>query len=176
MRCGEGACHKKDSWILHPYKFSLYLSLNKGGTTNEYDNPRALFLLWVSPYVRPWFAEGWESNLDRTKITQKAHLDFFLLFLFSPHDQSSKESPFFSWFCSLECLCFYIQNEVRCNLAAIVYHFIATINFLFIYLLHLSTHAFILSLALQNLKKFSENFAIDNKKIILIKIYIMVIN
>lgn len=66
-----------------------------------------------------------------TKITQ-GPFRFFLLFLFSPHDQISKESHFFSWFCSLECLCFYMQNEVRCNLAAIVYHFIARINFLFI--------------------------------------------
>lgn len=45
------------------------------------------------PYVRPWFAEGWESNLDELKLP-KAHLDFFFFF-FSLHTIKAQKNPIF---------------------------------------------------------------------------------
>lgn len=46
-----------------------------------------------SPYVRQWFAEGWESNLDEQKLP-KAHLDFFVFF-FSLHTIKAQKNPLF---------------------------------------------------------------------------------
>lgn len=49
-----------------------------------------------SPYVRPWFCRRVRIKFRWTKITQGPFW-FFLLFLFSPHDQSSKESILGDW-------------------------------------------------------------------------------
>lgn len=109
-----------------------------------------------SPYVRPWFAEGWGSNLDEQKLP-KAHLDFFFFFFALHTIKAQKESPFFSWFLFLRMLVFlhakWSQMQPRS------YFFLITSISSYFYFIFSTT----------KFKKYSEQFAIDNKKIILLK-------